>query len=79
MVEPSGLTSSATRYLRFTGAILKGMQYIVNNPDGNDLRAERSVAGWDVPQRFVISGLFEMPIGRGKRTWAGTSPRWPLR
>ncbi len=35
-------------------------------PDPNNLRAERSVAGWDVPQRFVISGLYELPVGHGK-------------
>jgi hypothetical protein len=35
--------------------------------DPNNLRLERSVAGWDVPQRLVFSGLAELPIGRGKR------------
>ncbi|HTM47728.1 MAG TPA: carboxypeptidase-like regulatory domain-containing protein [Bryobacteraceae bacterium] len=39
--------------------------------DPNNLRAERSVAGWDVPQRFVISGLWELPFGRGK--WIGSN------
>jgi hypothetical protein len=35
--------------------------------DPNNLRLERSVAAWDVPQRLVISGLYELPFGRGKR------------
>ena len=35
--------------------------------DPNNLRLERSVAVWDVPQRFVVSGLYELPFGHGKR------------
>jgi len=41
--------------------------------DPNNLRLERSVAGWDVPQRLVISSLYELPFGNGKRlgaTWS---------
>ena len=34
--------------------------------DPNNLRAERSVAAWDISQRLVLSGLYELPIGRGK-------------
>jgi hypothetical protein len=37
--------------------------------DPNNLHAERSVAGWDVSQRLVLSGLWELPFGRGK--WLG--------
>lgn len=35
--------------------------------DPNNLRAERSVAGWDVSQRLVFSGLLELPFGKNKR------------
>jgi hypothetical protein len=37
-----------------------------NIQDPNNLRAERSLANWDVSQRLVISGLFELPFGHGK-------------
>ncbi len=43
----------------------------VGIPDPNNLRAERSVAVWDIPQRLVLSGLWELPIGRGKRLGSG--------
>ena len=39
----------------------------VGIPDPNNLRAERSVAVWDIPQRLVISGMWELPAGKGKR------------
>ena len=39
--------------------------------DPNNLRAERSVAVWDIPQRLVLSGLWELPIGRGKHFGSG--------
>jgi hypothetical protein len=44
--------------------------------DPNNLRAERSLAEWDVAQRLVLSGLFEFPFGRGKRVgskWNGAT------
>jgi hypothetical protein len=35
--------------------------------DPNNLRLERSVATWDVFQRLVLSGIYELPFGRNKR------------
>ena len=35
--------------------------------DYTNLRAERSLAGFDVPHRFVLSYILELPFGRGKR------------
>jgi Carboxypeptidase regulatory-like domain len=35
--------------------------------DYTNLRAERSLAGFDVPHRFVLSYVLELPFGRGKR------------
>jgi len=32
-----------------------------------NLRGERSLDGFDVPQRFVLSGVLDLPVGRGKR------------
>jgi hypothetical protein len=38
-----------------------------------DRRAERSVDPTDVSQRLVLSGIFELPFGKGKRWLAGNS------
>jgi hypothetical protein len=32
-----------------------------------NLRGERSLDGFDVPQRFVLSGVLDLPVGRGKK------------
>ncbi len=39
--------------------------------DYTNLRGERSLALFDVPQRFVLSYALELPFGRGKRFYAG--------
>ncbi len=41
--------------------------------DPNNLRAERSVASYDVSQRLVLSGMWELPVGAGKRVGNGWS------
>jgi TonB dependent receptor len=38
--------------------------------DYTNLRAERSLAGFDVPHRFVLSYILELPFGRDKRFFA---------
>jgi hypothetical protein len=38
--------------------------------DYTNLRAERSLAAFDVPHRFVLSYVLELPFGRGKRFFA---------
>jgi hypothetical protein len=35
--------------------------------DYTNLRAERSLASFDVPHRLVLSYILELPFGRGKR------------
>jgi hypothetical protein len=35
--------------------------------NGLDFRADRAVSDFDVPQNFVFSGIYELPIGEGKR------------
>lgn len=35
--------------------------------DWNNLRGERSLSSFDVPQRLVVSYAFDLPIGNGKR------------
>jgi len=35
--------------------------------DGNNLKAERGLAEFDVKQRFVVSYIYELPFGQGRR------------
>jgi hypothetical protein len=35
----------------------------------NNLRAERSLAGFDTPNNLVVSYVYDLPIGRGKSYW----------
>ena len=41
--------------------------------DNNNLRAERSLSSQDVPQRLVISYVLDLPLGKGKRYFAGAN------
>ena len=38
-----------------------------------DIRASRSVASYDIPHRLVVSALYELPFGRGRR-FGGSAP-----
>lgn len=42
--------------------------------DLRNLSLERSLDNQDVPQRFVVSGIYELPFGRGKK-WGSGMPR----
>ncbi|MCA1558986.1 MAG: hypothetical protein LC804_01500 [Acidobacteria bacterium] len=37
-----------------------------------DIRASRSVASYDIPHRLVVSALYEVPFGKGRRFGAST-------
>jgi hypothetical protein len=41
----------------------------VRNP--NNLKLERSLSQWDIPQVFQFSYIFQLPFGKGKK-WGGT-------
>jgi len=41
--------------------------------DANNIRGERSVSDYDVPQRLVVSYALDLPFGRGKKFLSGTS------
>jgi len=44
--------------------------------DGNNLRAERGLAEFDIKHRFVASYIYELPFGRGRRfgnDWNGAA------
>jgi hypothetical protein len=38
-----------------------------NHQDSYDVRASRSIASYDIPHRLVLSALYEIPYGRGRR------------
>jgi hypothetical protein len=40
----------------------------------NDAKPEKVISDSDRPQRFVVYGMWELPVGRGKR-YLGSSPR----
>lgn len=42
--------------------------------DTRNMRAERSVDNQDIPHRFVLSGIYEVPFGRGKQFGAASHP-----
>jgi hypothetical protein len=39
-----------------------------------NLRGERALDAFDVPQRFVLSGVLDLPVGRGKKFGNDVSP-----
>ena len=41
--------------------------------DWNNLKKERSLSSQDVPQRLVLSYVYDLPIGRGKRLFSDAS------
>jgi hypothetical protein len=43
--------------------------------DGNNLRAERGLAEFDIKHRFVASYIYELPFGRGRR-WGNSWNRF---
>src|SRR6185503_14060827 len=42
--------------------------------NANDAKPEKVISDSDRPQRFVVYGIYELPVGRGKRL-LGSSPR----
>ena len=41
--------------------------------DTNNLRANKGLSGYNVPHRFVASGLYDLPFGKGKRFLSNAS------
>ena len=51
----------------------KAMEEGESHQNSYDVRASRSVASYDIPHRLVLSALYEIPIGRGRR-FAASAP-----
>jgi hypothetical protein len=60
-----GDIDSLTSWLETTGAA--GIQ------DWNNRKNERSLSSYDVPQRFVLSYVLQLPVGPGKKWASGTT------
>jgi hypothetical protein len=57
------------------GTAIDGGASSIIPQDPYNLRAEKSVADENTPHRFVLSGIYELPFGRG-RTWLAGLPAW---
>ena len=55
--------------LMFAGSYArsKAMEEGESHQDSYDIRASRSIASYDIPHRLVLSALYEIPFGRGRR------------
>jgi len=49
-----------------------------NAQNGRDYRAWESVSDYDIPQRFVISYLYDLPLGKGKKLASSGPLMWIL-
>ncbi|MGE0103138.1 MAG: TonB-dependent receptor [Blastocatellales bacterium] len=51
----------------------KNIEEGLNHQDSYNIRASRALAGIDIAHRFVISYLYELPFGRGRRFGSDSS------
>jgi hypothetical protein len=59
-----------------TGSSLAGFGGEAYHPqNSHDLNAEYGPAGFDQPQRFVLSYLYDLPVGRGRKYSFGSANR----
>ncbi len=49
----------------------KGLDYGTSHMNSYDIRLSRSVTGLHVPHRFVFSGIYDLPFGKGRRFLGG--------
>lgn len=56
------------------GTAVDGGTAPVTPQNPQDLRSEKSLADENIPQRFVVSEVYELPFGRGKRFMANVHP-----
>ena len=67
-----GTVLAAYTWSKNIGDIETGMSWLEAGPlaglqDNNNLRQERAVSGFDVPQRLIVSYVYDLPMGKGKR------------
>jgi hypothetical protein len=67
-----GTILAAYTWSKNIGDIETGMSWleasqIASIQDNNNLSQERAVSGFDVPQRLVVSYVYDLPLGKGKK------------
>ena len=69
------VTKRFSRGLQFEGSYswAKNMDNGMNHQDSYNIRASKALADIDIQQRFVMSYLYELPFGRGKKFGANAS------
>jgi hypothetical protein len=62
--------------LMFEGSytFAKATEIGMSHQNSYDIEASWALASYDIAHRFVISYLYELPFGRGRRMASGTSP-----
>jgi len=73
-----GTVLAAYTWSKIIGDIETGMGWLEAGPlagiqDNNNLRGERTVSGFDVPQRLIVSYVYDLPFGKGKQLFSGIS------
>jgi hypothetical protein len=65
----ASMTKRMTGGLQLAGSYTwsKTLDEGMTHQNSYDLRASRSVASFDIPHRFVMSFLYELPVGRNRR------------
>jgi TonB dependent receptor-like, beta-barrel len=68
-------TKRFSRGVQFEGSYTwsKNMDNGMNHQDSYNVRASKALADIDIQQRFVMSYLYELPFGRGKKFGANAS------
>jgi len=67
-----GTVLAAYTWSKNIGDIETGMSWLEAGPlagiqNNNNLRQERAVSGFDVPQRVIVSYVYDLPLGKGKK------------
>jgi hypothetical protein len=67
-----GTVLAAYTWSKNIGDIETGMSWLEAGPlagiqNNNNLRGERATSGFDVPQRLIVSYVYDLPLGKGKR------------
>jgi hypothetical protein len=73
-----GTVLGAYTWSKNIGDIETGMNWLEAEPlatiqNNNNLRGERAVSGFDVPHRLIVSYVYDLPVGKGRKFLAGAN------
>jgi hypothetical protein len=74
-----GTVLAAYAWSRNVGDIETGMSWLEAGPlagiqNNNNLRGDRAASGFDVPHRLIVSYVYDLPLGKGKRFGSNLNP-----